>query len=182
MVMIIAPDVFATDQGGTYTTNIATDWVAAHGHPSPLYIGRTLRYTPDHGWEYGPAKADSKLTWKALDTAPKTLRNAIGDVGDLATRASGFLPDRAAHYELIGPKIAGNPHGLDQPAIIRHGMTSSDEAADFTGVATTSLWALVRTWFPRHPYQGILWTWEDKDSDWPHYAAVRRSRLPRLEP
>lgn len=180
--MIIAPDVFATDQGGTYTTDIATAWITEHGTPSPLRIGRTLRYTPESGWEYGPAKADAKLTWKPLDSAPKTLRNTIGDTADLPEGAIGFLPDRAAHYELIGPKIAGNPHGLDQHAIIRHGMTSNDDADDFTAVATTSLWALVRHWFPRHPHhQGILWTWDDNASDWPRYAAVRRDRLPALE-
>ena len=179
--MIIAPDVFATDQGGTYTTEIRTPWIAEHGTPSPLYTGRTLRYTPQNGWEYAPGKADTKLTWKPLTSAPKTLRNTIGDPADLPDRAIGFLPDRKAHYELIGPKIAGNPHGLDEPAIIRHGMTDGDETDNFTGLPTTSLWALVRHWFPHHPYQGILWTWHENTDQWPHYAAVRRDRLPHVQ-
>lgn len=180
--MITAPDVFATDPDGTYTSDVAIDWLAEHGTPSPLYVGRTLRYTPDSGWEFGPATAEAKQEWKTLSDAPKALRTALGDPDDLPAIAEGFEPDHAGLYELIGPKIAKNPHNLDNPRIIRHGLVSEQESADFANVATTSLWALARNWFPANDYQGILWTWDDGTSDWPQYAAVRRERLPRLEP
>jgi len=179
--MITAPDVFATDSDGTYTSDVAVDWVAHHGTPSPLYIGRTLRHIPGTGWEFGPTAADTKQEWKPLAEAPKTLRAAFGDPDDVPTMAEGWDPDRAAYYELIGPKLAKNPHGLERPHIIRHGLLREEEAADFQNVATTSLWALARNWFPEHNHQGVLWTWDDGNSDFPQFAAVRRDRLPRLE-
>lgn len=180
--MITAPDVFTIDTDGTYTPEVAVDWVAEHGTPSPLHLGRTLRYTPSSGWAFGPAQTGTKATWKPLAEAPKSLRTAIGDLGDLPTMAEHFDPDQAGHYELIGPKIAKNPHGLDQPRIVRHGTIEPDQRDDFTDVATTSLWALARNWFPDNNYLGILWTWDDDTTDWPHYAVVRRDRLPHLEP
>jgi hypothetical protein len=177
--MIIAPDVFATGTDGKYTPEVAVDWVAEHGTPSPLYIGRTLRYTPETGLEFGPATAGAKTVWKPLADAPKSLRTTIAGLGDL-TSADGFQDDRAAHYELIGPKIAKNPHGLDSNQLIRHGATGPGDSDDFTAVPTTSLWALARTWFPDHTHLGILWTWNDEDSEWPRHAVVRRDRLPAL--
>ena len=44
--MIIAPDVFTIDQG-TYTPEIAVKWFKDPqlGRPTPLFVGRTLRYS-----------------------------------------------------------------------------------------------------------------------------------------
>lgn len=176
--MITAPDVFATDSNGTYTPDVAVDWVAEHGTPSPLYIGRTLRYLPYAGWEFGPARPGSQEVWKPLSDAPKTLRAAFGDPDDVPTMATGFDPDAPGYYELIGPKLARNPHGVERPALMRHGWIGDEAATEFTNVPTTSLWALVRNWFSERDYQGILWTWDDGTSEWPRFAAVRRDRLP----
>lgn len=179
--MITAPDVFATDTDGTYTPHATIDWISRHGTPSPLHLGRTLRFSPEHGWEFGPASADAKEVWKPLDDARKNLRAAMGSLDDLPTMSEGFQPDRAAYYELIGPKLAKNPHGLERPTIIRHGLVRADERADFEHVPTTSLWALARNWFTGTDYQGILWTWHDSGADWPQHAIVRRDRLPRVK-
>lgn len=178
--MITAPNVFATDTEGTYTLDVAVDWVGRHGTPSPLYLGRTLRFSPQRGWEFGPASAEAKEVWKPLDDAPKTLRSALGNPDDLPTMSEGFQPDQAAYYELIGPKIAKNPHALEQPTVVRHGLLRTAEERDFEYVPTTSLWALVRNWFTGNDYQGILWTWHDEGDEWPQHAVVRRDRLPQV--
>lgn len=178
--MMIAPDVFATGPDGTYTPQVAVDWIYTHGAASPLYLGRTLRHDPEVGWEYGPATADAKTVWKPLSEAPKTLRAAIGDPDGLPVIVEYFDPDRPAYYELIGPKIAKNPHRLDKPRIIRHGALTAQERPEFTGVPTTSLFGLARYWFAEHDHLGILWTWHDRDRHWPQHAVVRRDRLPQL--
>lgn len=57
-------------------------------------------------------------------------------------------------YELVGPKMQGNPHGHDAHRLIRHGsdyMTTAMAPRTFDGL---------REWFAGHVVEGIVW-WRD---------------------
>lgn len=162
--MIVAPDVF-TVTDGTYAPTVEVDWVAFHGEPSPLYIGRTLRYTTADGWTVGPATANAKRIWKPLAKAAKTIRSAFD--------AAGAAEDpREGYYELIGPGLADNPHQLDAGTfrVVGHGQGVFDEI-----LPRTSLYAM-RNWMAATDYAGVLWTRTGEDGK-TQYAAVRRSLL-----
>jgi hypothetical protein len=56
-------------------------------------------------------------------------------------------------YELIGPKVQGNPYGLQQHELVGHGTWLFDmndlPPRDFVGLCS---------WFEKHPqYEGIVW-------------------------
>lgn len=164
--MITAPDVFEVT-GGTYTPTLQTPWVAQHGTASTLYTGRTMRYTHEDGWEVGPASITAKASWKSIDKAAKAIKEAFGTVE---------LPPSPAedYYELIGPGLAGNPHGKDEGefALIRTG-----ELTLIPQPPRTSLYALA-DWMDTHGIPGILWRWDDPDGGETRIAAVRRDLLP----
>lgn len=164
--MIIAPDVFTIDQGA-YTPEIAVDWFndPTLGKPTPLFIGRTLRYSADDGWEVAGTSANAP--WKKLDQAAKTVKTAF-EQADVPEPADGY-------YELVGPKFAGNPHSRDDVALLRHG------SGEFTGpiddIPRTSLYAWPR-WLHEHGVQGVLWI--DDSTEETRYAAVSVEYLPQI--
>ena len=164
--MIIAPDVFEITSGA-YTPTLQTPWVAQHGVASTLYVGRTLRYTTNGGWEVGPASITAKTNWKSIDKAAKAVKEAFDTVE---------LPEDPAedYYELIGPGLAGNPHGKDegQFALVRAG-----EATLIPQPPRTSLYALA-DWLDTNGVPGLLWRWDEDGVHEPHLAAVRRELLP----
>lgn len=52
-------------------------------------------------------------------------------------------------YELVGPKIQGNPYRLDAHRLMAHGgIVLEDVPRDFAGL---------RAWFAEHPIEGIVW-------------------------
>jgi hypothetical protein len=57
------------------------------------------------------------------------------------------LPDGT--YELCGPKIGGNPEGLEEHSLIPHGFeTFADAPRDFEGL---------KNWLAMHDMEGIVW-------------------------
>ncbi|MCP2336913.1 RNA ligase 1 family protein [Actinomadura rupiterrae] len=83
--------------------------------------GRTV------GWE----PAEGSAFWKYL-------RAAVGD---------GAWEDGT--YELIGPKVNGNPEGVDEHRLVLHGSERLvGVPLDFDGL---------REWLLSHPYEGIVW-------------------------
>jgi hypothetical protein len=164
--MIIAPDVFEIESGA-YTPTLHTPWIAHHGVASTLYVGRTLRYTKASGWEVGPASITAKTTWKSIDKSAKAIKEAF----DTAEVPKDPAED---YYELIGPGLAGNPHGKDegQFALIRAG-----ELTLVPQPPRTSLYALA-DWLDHNGVPGLLWRWNEEGTDEPHLAAVRRELLP----
>lgn len=164
--MIIAPDVFEITSGA-YTPTLQVPWVAHHGTASTLYTGRTLRYTDANGWEVGPASITAKATWKSLDKSAKAIKEGF-DAAEVPTDPA------EDYYELIGPGIAGNPHGKDegQFALIRAG-----ELTLIPQPPRTSLYALA-DWLDSNGVPGLLWRWEEPGVNEPHLAAVRRDLLP----
>ncbi|RFU38217.1 hypothetical protein DZF91_28835 [Actinomadura logoneensis] len=79
------------------------------------------------GWE----PAESSAFWKYLRAA----------AGDAAWEAGT--------YELIGPKVNGNPEGVGTHTLVPHGGERLDGVPrDFDGL---------REWLLAHPYEGIVW-------------------------
>ena len=162
--MIIAPDVFTIDQG-TYIPEVAVEWFKdpTLGKPTPLFKGRTLRYSNAEGWEVAGTTATGP--WKRIDDAAKTVKAAF-DQADTSKAFEGY-------YELVGPKIAGNPHGLNEPAVIRHGGVA------FVGVLDdfprTSLYAWP-AWLKKHKAQGVLWI--DDSTEETRYAVISMEYMP----
>jgi hypothetical protein len=162
--MIIAPDVFTIHQGA-YTPKIAVDWFndPTLGNPTPLFIGRTLRYSNADGWEVAGTNPNSP--WKKIDQAPKTVKAAF-EQADVPEPTDGY-------YELIGPKLAGNPHGLNEAALIRHGGVTFGAPID--DIPRTSLYAWPK-WLKEHQAQGVLWI--DDSTQETRYAVVSAQYLP----
>ena len=57
------------------------------------------------------------------------------------------LPDGT--YELCGPKVQGNPEGLPQHGLLRHGAIVLEDAP--------RTFAALKTYFATHPIEGIVW-------------------------
>jgi len=96
------------------------------------------------GWE--PVEQSSFARWHA---------EALADEFGIADRHDRPAPEAGATYELIGPKVNGNPEGTGGHVLARHGyMAAADLAAfrdlplDFGGLAA---------WLHAHPYEGIVW-------------------------
>jgi hypothetical protein len=60
--------------------------------------------------------------------------------------AHDSLPDGT--YELIGPKVQGNPHGQSAHSLVRHGATQIEAPRDFDGL---------KSWFENNVIEGIVW-------------------------
>lgn len=162
--MIIAPDVFTIDQG-KYIPEIAVDWFKNPklGTPTPLFVGRTLRYSNADGWEIAGTTASA--AWKSIDDAPKTIKAAF-DQADTSRAYEGY-------YELVGPKISKNPHSLNEPALIRHGGVAFGAPVD--DIPRDSLYAWP-AWLKKHKAQGVLWI--DDSTDETRYAVVSAQYMP----
>lgn len=57
-------------------------------------------------------------------------------------------------YELIGPKVNGNPEGSERHILVMHALVDrfTDAPRDFDGLAK---------WLHAHPYEGIVWHHSD---------------------
>lgn len=78
-----------------------------------------------------------------------------------AWNACGPLPDGT--YELVGPKVNGNPEHLTEHTLVHHGDELLDDAPrDFDGL---------RDWLLAHEYEGIVW----------HHPDGRRAKLKKRD-
>lgn len=94
------------------------------------------------------AETGKAVGWEPIDQSPfvKYVAEAI-----LNTQgASGHGAWATGTYELLGPKINGNPEHFDAHFLMYHTFASSlpDAPRDFEGLAT---------WLHAHPYEGIVW-------------------------
>lgn len=96
------------------------------------------------GWE--PVEQSSFAKWHAEVLAAEP---AIADYLDRP------VPEAGATYELLGPRVNGNPEHVGRHVLVRHGYVSAEaESAfrslplDFDGLAK---------WLHAHDYEGIVW-------------------------
>lgn len=166
--MRTAADAFIAIDG-IYTPQLAVDWVATEGSPSPLWVGHTLRLSADGAWHL-----HSGGDWKSLNEAAKVVQGAF--------KAAWDGEAEPGLYELIGPKLGKrgqvNPHGLTTPMLKRHSEVAEDERTDFEGDGPfpRNLFKL-RDWLTATGHLGVLWTREgDHGSE---FAAVRAAAMPQ---
>jgi len=101
--------------------------------------------TPPTGFE--PAQEPDPVTGHWPGWLP------VGDGPDDRWHREAFEADGPQRedgtFELVGPKIQGNPEGLDRHALLRHGaMELEDAPRDFEGL---------RKWLRGSPWEGIVW-------------------------
>ena len=65
---------------------------------------------------------------------------------------SPSLPDGT--YELVGPKVQGNPEGMRRHFLIRHGFLSSFDPHPETVPRT---YDALKVWLAEHDWEGIVW-------------------------
>ena len=88
--------------------------------------------------------------------------NGQGDGGD----GGGLAPGT---YELIGPKINGNPEGAERHTLVPHGADDlGDVPRDRDGLAA---------WLHAHPYEGIVF-WRDPSDPACDKAKIKRRDFP----
>lgn len=102
--------------------------------------------TPPPGFE--PAQDPDPVTghW------PGWVRVGDGPEDRWHREAFGLAPDRRLSdgtYELIGPKIQGNPERVGTHLLVRHGACELDE--------TPRTFEDLRAYFSRHDMEGIVW-------------------------
>ena len=86
-----------------------------------------------------------QVGWEPAEQSPfaKFLEEATADIEAPGT------------YELVGPKINGNPEGFDRHTIVGHGWMPTDVADDFSHVPTD--YEGLAAWLSPRPYEGIVW-------------------------
>jgi hypothetical protein len=147
------------------------EWVAAgEGTPTRKYDGTCVMFDGSEWWARREVKAgrSAPANFVALESDEETGKTVgwepIGqsafarwhaealDESDDETPITGPWP--AGTYELIGPKVNGDPERYGHHALILHGYaeTLDDAPRDFSGLAA---------WLHAHPYEGIVWHHED---------------------
>lgn len=102
--------------------------------------------TPPGGWI--PAQDPDPVTghWPGWLTVQATDPADKWHVQALMTRP--FPQDGT--YELLGPKVQGNPYNLGYHVLIRHGTPRFD-------IDPPRTFLELKTWFKVQPYEGIVW-------------------------
>jgi hypothetical protein len=140
------------------------EWVTeGEGTPTRKYDGTCVMYDGERWWARREVKegkpspegftvleADAEtgkaVGWEPAAQSPfaRYLDEAIK--GDLSHFA--FFADRT--YELIGPKINGNPEGVSEHRLLmhEHAYALDDAPRDYDALAA---------WLHAHPYEGIVW-------------------------
>ena len=148
---------------------ITTEW-----HPDALWVRDGLG-TPTVKWDGTACLWDGTLLWKrrevkAGDPIPAGFR--VSGVDDETGKQVGWLPvdqspndqwhrdalanDRFMHhinmdgtYELIGPKVNGNKHGLVDHWLVRHG--------DGQHAGAPRTYDAIKEWLTANKTEGIVW-------------------------
>jgi hypothetical protein len=91
--------------------------------------------------------------------------------GSLAVQY-GPVPDGT--YELLGPKVQGNPEGFEQHILFRHDLAQILAGAprDYDGLAD---------YLADLPYEGIVWHWPQPDGS-VRMAKIKKRDFPRGGP
>ena len=80
----------------------------------------------------------------------------VGDGPDDKWHRSATIPTRDGTYELLGPKVQGNPENFPTHLLMPHG-----DAADFEAYGNPRTFADIRSFFGAHDMEGIVWRHDD---------------------
>lgn len=156
------------DNDPRYVTRAVTpgcEWVLkGEGTPTRKYDGTCVMFDGEHWWARREVKRGRPAP--AGFTEVEHDEETGKTVGWEPAEASGFsrwleqavngMPRTswtAGTYELIGPKVNGNPEHASAHVLIRHDSAEElDPPRDFDDLAA---------WLREHPYEGIVWHHED---------------------
>jgi hypothetical protein len=110
---------------------------------------------------YRPISTD-EVTGKTMGWEPIG-QSSFAKAFDSAAPVSGDeLPDEPGTYELVGPKVNGNPEGFEHHALIPHGRFELDSPG--------RTYDELASWLAAHSYEGIVW----HHPDGVRYAKLKR--------
>jgi hypothetical protein len=150
------------------------EWVlAGEGRATRKYDGTCVMFDGTSWWsrrEVKPGKTPPP-GWVEVDHDDTTGKRVGWEPAEQSSFAK-FLQeavDRDEHepepgtYELVGPKVNGNPEGFESHAAVRHGQNELRHLPlDFDGLAE---------WLRGFPYEGIVW----------HHPDGRMAKLKRRD-
>lgn len=140
------------------------EWVTeGEGIPTRKYDGTCVMFDGDRWWARREVKEgkEAPAGFVALGTDPETLKTIgwepVGQSSFAKAHAAvlaRFAPEltawRPGTYELVGPKVNGNPEGLALDQLVFH-----DAATRLRNVPRD--FAELAAWLHAHPYEGIVW-------------------------
>lgn len=155
------------------------EWVlAGEGIPTRKYDGTCMMLDDDGAWwarrevkpgktpppNYQPIETDPNtgktVGWEPAEQSPfaKFWREAVDADYGIAVIGGGTRQPVPGTYELIGPKINGNPEGPDQHVLVQHGYTAAVEVGVLGACPDNA--ADLRTWITalgNDGWEGIVW-------------------------
>lgn len=164
-------------------------WVLdGEGTPTRKFDGTCVMFDGDRWWARREVKPGKKppanyqaietdavtgktVGWEPMEQSAFAKFHAEALAGDLAVIAwPNPAPVAGSTYELVGPKINGNPEGVERHLLIRHGYRAavddqamSDLPRDYDGL---------REWLLDHPqWEGVVW----------HHPDGRMAKLKRRD-
>ena len=162
------PTLFVRDWDGDrrYVLPEATpgcEWVTkGEGTPTRKFDGTCVMFDGEHWWARREVKEGKpepagfvtlehdEETGKTVGWEPAEQSGYWKHLEPLVARPGDYDPGT---YELIGPKINGNPEQMDQNSLTLHGeLELADVPRDFDGLAA---------WLHAHPWEGVVWHHED---------------------
>lgn len=182
------PTVFVRDWDGNpkYVTrepNPECAWVfAAEGIPTVKWDGTCVMLDDAGKWwtrrEVKPGKTDPP-NFVLIEEDPETAKRMGWEPVEQSSFAKYHAealrtPHLPGTYELLGPKINGNPDGFEAHILMEHGWAPLIIREDVK-TAPRDYDALA-TWLHARPYEGIVWHHEDG-----RMAKLKKRDFPRQE-
>ncbi len=163
------------------------EWVlAGEGTPTRKWDGTCVMLDEDDVWwsrrevkpgkktpnDYVPLSTDSAtgktVGWEPIEQSP------FAKFHEEALIHAGLM--EPGTYELVGPKINGNPDCLGSHTLLAHGWARKDELPDIE--ASPRDFDGLREWLRARPYEGIVW-WRDPADQNCDKAKLKRRDFPR---
>lgn len=172
------PTLFVRDENDRrYVTEQVTpgcEWViAGEGVATRKYDGTSVMFDGSRWWarrevkpgkpqppEYQPLMTDEvtgkTVGWEPIEQSAFARWHSEADPDAPFDQWPIQSPQPGATYELIGPKVNGNPEGVEGHMLVRHGYRAAvdDDELATAGRSFESL----REWLLAHPaWEGIVW-------------------------
>lgn len=165
--------------------NPGCEWVlAGEGQATRKWDGTCVMFDGTAWWarrevkpgktpppQYVPISTD-ETTGKTMGWEPIAQSSHAKSFAALESQLDDCMPGT---YELVGPKINGNPEGLTWETLIRHGsMTAADRA---TATALPLTFDGLRSALTALPWEGVVWHHPDG-----RMAKLKRRDFPAVTP
>ncbi|MER7167004.1 DUF5565 family protein [Micromonospora sp. NPDC000207] len=163
-------------------------WVLdGEGTPTRKYDGTCVLFDGIRWWArrevkpgkktpngYRPVMTDDAtgktVGWEPIEQSSFAKFHADALTRDIVDHSIGRIPQVDATYELVGPRVNGNPENVSEHLLVRHGYRAE---ADSDELANLKLdFDSLRDWLHAHPeWEGIVW----------HHPDGRHAKLKRRD-